>query len=81
MAKGHLTRLSGSGSNAWGTNIQYTGHGATSPFCAVVSLHGMGHRNQIASARCLLLYAVNPTHEQHRLQVEHVVFGDDAEHT
>jgi hypothetical protein len=28
-----------------------------------------------------MLYAVNPTHQQHRLQVEHVVFGDDAEHT
>jgi hypothetical protein len=28
-----------------------------------------------------MLYAINPTHQQHRLQVEHVVLGDDAEHT
>src|SRR6476620_3332159 len=28
-----------------------------------------------------MLYPINPTHHQHRLQVEHVVFGDDAEHT
>ena len=28
-----------------------------------------------------MLYAVNPTHQQHGLQVEYVVFGDDAEHT
>lgn len=28
-----------------------------------------------------MLYTINPTHQQHRLQVEHVVFGDDAEHT
>jgi hypothetical protein len=28
-----------------------------------------------------MLYAINPTHQQHRLQIEHVVFGDDAEHT
>jgi hypothetical protein len=27
-----------------------------------------------------MLYTINPTHQQHRLQVEHVVFGDDAEH-
>lgn len=28
-----------------------------------------------------MLYAINPTHQKHHLQVEHVVFGDYAEHT
>jgi hypothetical protein len=28
-----------------------------------------------------MLYTINPTHQQHRLQVEDVVFSDDAEHT
>jgi hypothetical protein len=28
-----------------------------------------------------MLHAIDPTHQQHRLQVEHIVFGDDAKHT
>jgi hypothetical protein len=28
-----------------------------------------------------MLYEIDPTHQKHRLQVEYVMFGDDAEHT